>query len=149
MNRFLPFLRLLLALTVVLRCSIADAVAISVPDPRVFARLSVAEQEVASDDLHRRMQAATPQERTQFRAALRQAIERLTPDERREIARLTRQRWEHMTPAERDRVKKKREAWAAQMTPEEREEALAQRRLLLEALSPKERHSLQQPLPSK
>ncbi len=125
------------------------AAPIDVPDPRAFARLPAVQQEAIRDDLHRRMMEATPQERSQYRAGLRAAIERLSPDERREIAEYTRRRWEEMSPQDRERAARQRRERARLMSAEERKEALEQRRQLLEALSVDERAVLQQRLPEK
>lgn len=132
-----------------LAASSLAAAPLQVPDPVAFAHLGVSQQEAASDELHRRMLAATPEERAAFRVALRESIERLTPVQRKEIVDLTRLRWEQMTPAERERVLTKRRQWAAQMTPQERDEAISQRKRLFEALSPDESRRLRERLPAK
>ena len=142
-------LRWLLAALLAVAAVTGRAAPIEAPDPVAFARLPIAQQEAVRDDIHRQMLAATPQERSQFRHAMRLSIVRLTTEERREIAELARRRWQQLAPEQRERLTRQRRERAEHMSPEERKEALEQRRLLLEAPSPDERARLEQPLPSK
>src|SRR5690349_15900489 len=114
-------LRLLRRLPAVLLMTFATSVQaapIDVPDPVAFARLPLAQQEAIRADINRQMTAATPQERSQFRNAVRQSIEKLTPEQRREIEDQARQRWQQLSPQERERLVQQRREWVEKMSPE-------------------------------
>ncbi|MFG5408350.1 DUF1501 domain-containing protein [Piscinibacter sakaiensis] len=93
------------------------------------------------------VERASPAERAEFRARLRERLEGLSAQERQALAGRTRERWQQMTPEERAQIARERRERLQAMSPRERRQLLEERRRMLDKLSPEEREALREKLP--